>query len=209
MALSDVVAPSQRRKTGRKVWMFGSVTMMLKGAARALMAAGAAKDGALARLVGWFVFDYDMRCYKGGGSSKMAHIKPRSTAPTEEAFIFLAGWGSRCLLFEKMERLVKQPAFTVNYTVLYTFPQILHDHLILVFVPAPSDISPWYCRSHHFNFIYPSNVALCILEARTNYSLRPHSARLPFPSFSPLCHNPARTAPNNLIQNSSSPELHS
>lgn len=54
MALLDVVAPLQRRKTGTKVWMFGSLTMMLKGAARALMTAGAAKDGVLWMLVGCF-----------------------------------------------------------------------------------------------------------------------------------------------------------
>lgn len=54
MVLSEVVAPLQRRKTGRRVWTFGSVTMMLKGAARALMTAGAAKDGVLVRLVNGF-----------------------------------------------------------------------------------------------------------------------------------------------------------
>lgn len=51
MVLSEVVAPLQSRKTGRRVWTFGSVTMMLNEAARALITAGAAKDGALVRLV--------------------------------------------------------------------------------------------------------------------------------------------------------------
>lgn len=122
--------------------------------------------------------------YLGGGpeGGKLTYTKPRSTAVTVDAFILLVClksgevWGVGYSWEEKKLVVLRSNQRFQSIHHLIYFPSDPSDHLILVFVPAPSAIPPYLCISPHFNFIYPLTVALCIPAIRTCRSLQTQHA---------------------------------